>query len=95
MRFLGLLATCFLFGLVGCAAAVSKYTQQPVIVGWEDELRDRAAFEFHCELNLLKVTPLGSGNVAGVEGCSQKGVYVRVTGANGGAWMLNSDEKPK
>jgi hypothetical protein len=84
VSFIAVLASC---------VSISKYTQQPFVVGWEDDLRERASFELHCDAAAFKVTKLGAdGNMAGVEGCDQKGVYVRSVG-NGGVWILNSDDK--
>jgi hypothetical protein len=77
-----------IFLVTGCVHT-SEITGQDEIVGWEDELRRIAGFDFSCEPAKLQLTPLGGGGfeTVGVLGCGQKGTYRRLIG---GGWVGTS-----
>ena len=59
--------------------------------GTIDELASRAAFEFECDLNKLKIIELNEHNY-GVSGCGKKAVYVKSCNSKTCTWVLNSSK---
>jgi hypothetical protein len=57
------------------------------------EVRQRAAFDLHCDANSLKLTPLKEQDDVvmqyGVEGCNQRSVYVHTWSG----WVLNAADE--
>jgi hypothetical protein len=83
-----LMAPLAIILVTGCVHT-SEITGQDEIVGWEDELRRIAGFDFNCEPARLQLTPLGGRGfeTVGVLGCGQKGTYTRLMG---GGWVGTS-----
>jgi len=52
----------------------------------KDQLLSRAAFDFSCPEEQLKVTKLGNRTTAGVEGCGKRATYVN----DNDHWIMNS-----
>ena len=60
---------------------------QPTIVVLEDSLLQQAAFQMSCDPDRIKISDLGGGYTAGIEGCGKKALYKFASGAG---WILNS-----
>jgi len=71
--------------LVLAAALLAGLAACPAVQRHEDTLRTRAAFDLQCPAGQLKLKALDH-NIAGVEGCGQRGTYV-YNGQTG--WILN------
>jgi hypothetical protein len=90
----GLTEALVLLLLASGCATTSSATGREESVPWEDDLRERAAFEMSCSPSALIVTQLGGSmraqTSAGVTGCGQKMVYLLVRGS----WIANSHSRP-
>ena len=58
-----------------------------------DALIARAAFDLQCNAKELKVTPLGTIDSEGIEGCGKRTVYVFSNNSHG--WVLNANPAEK
>ena len=72
---------------VGCAT-ISTHTGVAEVVIYEDDLRNRAAFDMDCPAKDLSVARLDSaGRNVGITGCGKKAAYTRANSA----WVANTD----
>ena len=89
MRAAGMLVALPILGL-GFAACVSSQPR-PRRTSWDDRrstlLQERAAFDFSCSKDQLRMQELGQEFTVGVTGCGRRAVYVYDYGHD--AWFMN------
>jgi hypothetical protein len=86
-----MLVTLSILGLgLGVAACVSSQPRQRR-TSWQEQrstlLQERAAFDFSCSKDQLRMQELGQEFTVGVTGCGRRAVYVYDYGHD--AWFMN------
>ena len=87
MRFVFFASLMPAIAITGCGFNLAQQRQELL-----ERVRPIAAFDLQCPANEIKVTNLSpegeSPSQAGVEGCGQRGRYIRTPGTH--EWRLNS-----